>query len=106
MADTAEQPRFDLYQTMRELFEGKIRLDDLDEEVVAHFEKVMQGGKEALQARFDGKVAQERNAPKLADAAPDFELERLDSQGQRTGEMRRLSDYYDKPVALIFGSFT
>ena len=91
---------------MRNLFEGKIRLDDLNDEMVAQFEKIMQGSKEALQARFDGKIAQERNAPKLGDAAPDFELERLDSRGQRTGERRRLSDYYDKPVALVFGSFT
>ncbi len=38
--------------------------------------------------------------------APDFALELLSEKGERTGETRRLSDAYDKPVALIFGSYT
>ena len=42
------------------------------------------------------------NAPKAGDAAPDFELQ--DVQGKNSV---RLSDFHgQKPVALIFGSFT
>ena len=41
-------------------------------------------------------------APKVGDLAPDFELN--DSNGEKT---IRLSDFRgQKPVALIFGSFT
>jgi len=41
-------------------------------------------------------------APRAGDPAPDFEL------GDAAGEQRiRLSDFQDqKPVALVFGSFT
>ena len=106
MADAPQHAPSEFFETMRNLFEGRIRLDDLEDDVVAHFEKAMQGNREALQARFDEKVAQERNAPKPGDAAPDFELELLDGRGRRTAELRRLSDHYDKPVALVFGSFT
>ena len=41
-------------------------------------------------------------APKIGDLAPDFDL--LDSNGENHV---RLSDFRDqKPVALVFGSFT
>ena len=50
----------------------------------------------AWQKKFDA------NAPKVGDLAPDFEL------SDSTGENQvRLSDFRgNKPVALIFGSFT
>jgi peroxiredoxin len=41
-------------------------------------------------------------APKVGDAAPDFELRDINSE-----KTVRLSDFRDKkPVALIFGSYT
>ena len=45
-------------------------------------------------------------SPKVGDDAPDFEIERLDERGKRTGEMERLSSYFGSPIALIFGSYT
>ncbi len=38
--------------------------------------------------------------------APDFELERLSPEGERTGEATRLSSFRGRPVALAFGSYT
>ncbi len=50
----------------------------------------------AFQVRIDS------NAPKVGEMAPDFELR--DIQGENPV---RLSDFRDqKPVALVFGSFT
>jgi hypothetical protein len=50
----------------------------------------------AWQRKYDAQ------APKVGDLAPDFEL--ADCQGE---QRVRLSDYrHQKPVALIFGSFT
>jgi len=50
----------------------------------------------AWQAKYDPKT------PKVGDVAPDFELS--DIKGENT---IRLSDFRgEKPVALIFGSFT
>jgi len=45
-------------------------------------------------------------APKEGQSAPDFTVERLNSKGKRTGEMVTLSALLDKPVALLFGSYT
>lgn len=41
-------------------------------------------------------------APKVGDAAPDFELR--DTTGQRSVRLSELRG--DRPVALVFGSFT
>ncbi len=50
----------------------------------------------AWQKKYDA------NAPKVGDLAPDFEL--ADTSG---GNRVRLSDFQgQKPVALVFGSFT
>ena len=46
------------------------------------------------------------NSPKVGDAAPDFELEKLDDHGNRTGKMMRLSSNFGTPIGLIFGSYT
>ena len=54
------------------------------------------------------KVMQDRekNAPKVGEPAPDFELKRLSPEGKLTGERVRLSDLRGRPVALVFGSYT
>jgi hypothetical protein len=57
------------------------------------------------EARQKARAWQEKYdalAPKAGDLAPDFELGDVDGQNRV-----RLSDFRDeKPVALIFGSFT
>ena len=45
-------------------------------------------------------------SPNIGDGAPDLELERLNGNGSRSGEMVKLSGYFGKPVGLIFGSYT
>lgn len=44
--------------------------------------------------------------PKAGTAAPDFEVEKLTPNGDRTGEMFRLSAMKGRPVALVMGSYT
>ena len=48
----------------------------------------------------------DKSAPKVGDPAPDFEIERLSSNGQRTGEMFRLSQELGRPMGFVFGSYT
>lgn len=59
---------------------------------------------------FDAMMAAQKgrqpDVPKLGDRAPDFELERLDREKKRTGEMVKLSSLRGKSVALCFGSYT
>ena len=45
-------------------------------------------------------------SPKIGEDAPDFEIERLNANGSRSGETVKLSSYFGKPVGLIFGSYT
>lgn len=56
-----------------------------------------------VQARM---AAREQRTPRVGSEAPDFELERLSPQGERTGGTVRLSDHRGRPVALVFGSYT
>ena len=61
-------------------------------------------GKTVKDGAFGRGIIQARklNFPKLGEAAPDFELERMDGKGSLT-----LSSYRGKrPVVLIFGSYT
>ena len=59
---------------------------------------------------FDAMMAanKERRSrvPQVGTPAPDFEIERLDRDRKRTGEMVRLSALKGRPVALVFGSYT
>ena len=48
----------------------------------------------------------EKRVPQIGDPAPDFELERLNVDGKRTGQRIRLSSLRGKPVLLYFGSYT
>ena len=63
--------------------------------------------RDELRKFIEGRVIRDKEkAPKVGDAAPDFEIERLDSKGKRTGVMERLSDHFGIPIGLIFGSYT
>lgn len=45
--------------------------------------------------------------PKIGEMAPDFEVDVLDRQRRRTGETMRLSSHRgERPVGIIFGSYT
>ncbi len=48
----------------------------------------------------------EKRTPPVGSPAPDFELERLSPEGERTGEAVRLAAYRGRPLALVFGSYT
>ncbi len=62
--------------------------------------------REGFRQRWFDKVERDKDSPQIGAEAPDFELERLSPEGQRTGENLRLSSLRGKPVGLIFGSFT
>lgn len=99
-------PKFDLLATMKQLLSGEMRLSDLPQNAVDRLTEMMKSDAEALQARFDSRIEREKTAPKPGTRAPEFNLELLDDKGIRTGEMRALTDHLDKPVALLFGSYT
>ena len=52
------------------------------------------------------KLARESKVAPVGAMAPDFELEQLSPEGDRTGETTRLSSFRGRPVALAFGSYT
>ena len=63
--------------------------------------------REELRKFIEARVVRDRDkSPKVGDRAPDFELERLDAQGKRTGKTTRLSSHFGKPIGLVFGSYT
>ncbi len=63
--------------------------------------------REKLRSFIENRVIRDREkSPKVGNPAPDFEVERLDAHGKRTGENERLSDHFGTPIGLIFGSYT
>ena len=63
--------------------------------------------REQLRSFIEKRVIRDQEkSPKVGDEAPDFELEKLDGHGKRTGESVRLSSYFGTPIGLIFGSYT
>ena len=52
------------------------------------------------------KRAWDESTPAVGSMAPDFEVERLDDKGKRTGDMFQLSSTRGRPVALLMGSYT
>lgn len=52
------------------------------------------------------KLARESRVAPVGAMAPDFELEQLSPEGERTGKTTRLSSFRGRPVALAFGSYT
>jgi len=63
--------------------------------------------RDELRSFIEKRVIRDREkSPKVGDGAPDFELEKLDDHGKRTGTMMRLSSNFGTPIGLIFGSYT
>ena len=52
------------------------------------------------------KLERESRVAPVGAMAPDFELEQLSPEGDRTGETTCLSSFRGRPVALAFGSYT
>ncbi len=52
------------------------------------------------------KLERESRVTPISALAPDFELEQLSPEGDRTGETTRLTSFRGRPVALVFGSYT
>jgi|TARA_Y100000310_G_scaffold343089_1_gene449140 hypothetical protein len=102
----AQENRVNFMEFMGALRSGEKRLDDCPAEVVEHLTGMFKTTAEKLQRRFDRDRDRERNSPRPGSSAPDFSLELLDDKGKRHGEYARLSEHLDKPVALIFGSYT
>ncbi len=61
---------------------------------------------DAFDAMMAANKARQSRVPQVGTPAPDFEIERLDRDRKRTGEMVRLSALKGRPVALVFGSYT
>ena len=51
-------------------------------------------------------MERDKRVPKIGSLAPDFEAERLTSDGGRTGEMLRPSSIRARPIGLVMGSYT
>ncbi|MBT5241516.1 MAG: redoxin domain-containing protein [Rhodospirillaceae bacterium] len=77
-------------------------MDSLSDEMV----EAMNVTREFLSNRNVEKDKLDSIAPKVGDPAPDFSAERLSQDGARTGETVTLSSLLDKPVGLLFGSYT
>ena len=99
-------PKFDLFAVMKQLLTGEMRLSDLPQNAIERLTDMMKSDADTLQARFDQRAAREKTAPKPGTRAPGFNLELIDEKGTRTGETKALGDHLDKPVALLFGSYT
>ena len=61
---------------------------------------------EEFDAYKEAKAEWDKGTPAVGAEAPDFEAERLDARGRRTGEMFQLSSTRGRPVALVMGSYT
>ncbi len=65
--------------------------------------------RDEMRERMREMAEYDAGAPAAGSPAPDFEIERLSPQGQRTGDSFRLSEHLTengRPVALVFGSYT
>jgi hypothetical protein len=105
MTDVADS-KIDFQEFWFNLRAGRNRLDDFSDDVVARATELSHLGRSELQSFFDTGVAREKSSPKVGTKAPEFRLERLDQNGNRTGHSIHLAQILDKPVALVFGSYT
>ena len=81
------------------------KFPDVDTIPDAAFEQ-MNLTREQFVAIHEEMEARDEKTPPVGSVAPDFEIERLSPEGERTGETFRLSSVRGRPVALVFGSYT
>lgn len=100
MTDKQEQQKKN-FQDFRALIEGRKRLDELPDPFVDQLVAMWKTDRPTLEEKFRRSAEREKASPKPGRMAPDFALRDLDS-----GQLVRLSEHRDKPVGLIFGSYT
>ena len=83
------------------------RFDELDIDAIPEhaFEK-MGTTREGFRKIRDEMRERDAHTPRVGSPAPDFRIERLSPDGERTGNMLSLSSLRGRPVALVFGSYT
>ena len=99
MSDTV----FNQVPTAEELFE---RVKNNKANVSKHPWKDWGISKEEWVEYLQDRIRKDLSAPKEGDDTPDFSVERLSTDGKRTGETIYLSSLFGKPIALLFGSYT
>jgi len=62
--------------------------------------------RDLMRERFLERMRLDLNSPQVGEEAPDFELELLSKNGERSGQKLKLSSLRGKPTGLIFGSYT
>ncbi len=101
-AQTGKTGPGEMKQAVSQVQKAMVDPDKIPDEVFERMNISREDFKEVV-ARMAERDAR---TPPVGSPAPDFELELLDAQGQRTGEYRRLSSHRGRPVALVFGSYT
>ncbi len=82
-----------------------IDLDKIPEEMLEKMGITREGFREVRRTMME----RDARTPPSGSPAPDFEIERLSPEGERTDETFRLSTSLaerGRPVALVFGSYT
>lgn len=77
-------------------------MDSVSDEMV----EAMNVTREFLRNRNINKERMDAVAPSVGEAAPDFVAEKLTPEGERTNTLMKFSSLFDKPVGLMFGSYT
>ena len=62
--------------------------------------------RDEFMANNERRLKREEGVPSVGALAPEFKAERLDTRGRRTGETFTFNAKREKPVALVFGSYT
>lgn len=106
MGDSTQADLTDFRSVMMGLGDGTVQFGEVPEHFVEMLCQMMKRTRAELEADYAAGAQREAAAPGVGDAAPDFALELLSADGDHTGDMRRLSDFRGKPVALAFGSYT
>jgi len=98
-----QEKQFKQVPTAAELFE---RVKNNKANVSKHPWKDWGISKEEWVEYLQDRIRKDIEAPKEGDNAPNFSVERLSTDGKRTGEIINLSTLFGKPLGLVFGSYT
>ena len=56
--------------------------------------------------RWRARLERDEFSPETGSPAPDFILEVLTTEGERSGDLFQLSSLFGRPIGLVFGSYT